>query len=636
MVGNKINSTMIILLGMLFLSTISTIPSIKGQENEQEIYFEVTLLVPTNNPDRLIWAEMIAEELPKIGIGVNIDKSDFLGVEIRVWEHPERPVPIYEDNGYDMVFVGIAYDDFMFERSGSSYSSYNDPAEIDNSYGYESEEYINLQEQLFSEFNETNRVEIIQKFQNLIYNDLPAITIWNQQTQAIVRNDWNLSKEEIFGISSNSMLSGWGEMSYDNKDTISMIQPLDSPGVVVTPFYENTDAEHQWWKYFPNMIFQSLYERDPFDNNSWTPLIADGFPTMSSDFKKATVKIRNDVKFSDNENLTAYDVVESYRTYLTPNPFVFSNTYDDLTRYFASNASIVLIDDYTIEFNFNEPFIYYMDLLSHKILPIHLYGNHSNQVIQENPNSYILAQIAENGTSPLMVGSGPYQVSEFDYNGTVNLQANVNYWKGDVQTKFINTTSFISLNDSIAKIQSGEMDLLFPGQYDVNYLKTISDIRIITVDSFFEQELGINMQHPIFGSGIETPLGIANPEDPLIAQNAARYIRQAISHIIPRDRIVDEVMNGNVRSGVISMPNTIIGYDKTMLPYTYDLSKAKLLMEQAGYISEVESTTNSNTTTSESGSDGSFIEFNSTTIALTSGIFVIAIIYMFTKSKKAS
>ena len=93
------------------------------------------------------------------------------------------------------------------------------------------------------------------------------------------------------------------------------------------------------------------------------------------------------------------------------------------------------------------------------------------------------------------------------------------------------------------------------------------------------QEMSINLRHPVMGTGELTPLG--TPE-------AAKYVRQAISHAVPRQTIVDEILEGLGAPATTAIPDSVIGYDDTLEPYAYDLDLAIDLMESAGYTIEVE------------------------------------------------
>ncbi len=95
------------------------------------------------------------------------------------------------------------------------------------------------------------------------------------------------------------------------------------------------------------------------------------------------------------------------------------------------------------------------------------------------------------------------------------------------------------------------------------------------------QEMGFNLNNPVFGTGTATPLGTSNPSQ---AAAAARAVRKAISHMIPRDLIVSQLLVGSAYPlSVMTGPGWGQWLDPTLKPDSYDLSAAAALLQQAGY-----------------------------------------------------
>jgi ABC-type transport system substrate-binding protein len=140
-----------------------------------------------------------------------------------------------------------------------------------------------------------------------------------------------------------------------------------------------------------------------------------------------------------------------------------------------------------------------------------------------------------------------------------------------------------SKDAAIAALKNHEVNVL-----DYNYQlapdkQTLQDMgaNLITNVELGWQEMGINMRHPILGTGVDTPAGKADPSK---AAEAARGIRKAISHLIPRQMIIDQLVAG---SGVALA--TCVGpgfgpfYDPTLKADAYDPQQAADLLKAAGY-----------------------------------------------------
>ena len=88
------------------------------------------------------------------------------------------------------------------------------------------------------------------------------------------------------------------------------------------------------------------------------------------------------------------------------------------------------------------------------------------------------------------------------------------------------------------------------------------------------------MQHPIFGTGVNTPLG---QSDPSKAAEAARDIRVAFDYAIPRTLIINNLLSGYGVPGATPMLPTQAFYDTSINARPYDLAQAKHYLELAGY-----------------------------------------------------
>jgi len=93
------------------------------------------------------------------------------------------------------------------------------------------------------------------------------------------------------------------------------------------------------------------------------------------------------------------------------------------------------------------------------------------------------------------------------------------------------------------------------------------------------------MNNPVFGTGVDTPLGKSNPSQ---AADAARDIRKAVSHLIPRDLIISQLLAGSAYPLASFLgPGCGVWYDPSLKPDSYDINAAATLLQQAGYTVKV-------------------------------------------------
>ena len=190
------------------------------------------------------------------------------------------------------------------------------------------------------------------------------------------------------------------------------------------------------------------------------------------------------------------------------------------------------------------------------------------------------------------VGAGAYELQSYDFtNNIATLTKFPGYWNAtglESMGQFsINTykVQWISSKDAaIAALGNGQVDLL-----DYNYglandrstLQSIPNVNVITATELGWQEMGFNMNNPVFGTGVDTPMGKSNPSQ---AAESARLVRKAISHLIPRDQIVNQLLGGSAYPLASFLgPGWGIWYDSTLSPDTYDIGAAADDLRAAGY-----------------------------------------------------
>jgi len=183
------------------------------------------------------------------------------------------------------------------------------------------------------------------------------------------------------------------------------------------------------------------------------------------------------------------------------------------------------------------------------------------------------------------VGTGPWIPQGFDpMRKAYHYLRNDAYWKPHTG----NVTEFFIVNISgtdavLSALKSGEIDAHDP-MYDIGPVVSTVDPnwgKVLTFDSFKWQHICYNLKHPVFGTGVDTPLG---KQDPSRAAEAAASIRQAISHAMPRDQIVKQIAGGFGEPGTVPMAWSSPLYDHDLLkPIAYDLDVAKQWMTKAGY-----------------------------------------------------
>ncbi|UJG44234.1 MAG: ABC transporter substrate-binding protein [Candidatus Heimdallarchaeum endolithica] len=531
----------------------------------QPILFDITIISPNSGSARSQWPKLLDQTLPQIGINVTHIYEGWNFISERTWNYPvdeegyEDHIPSYKEGGYDILTIGWGWD-FDWDPTGILDSTSIVPNGY-NFYQYNSSEFDNILEEYLSEFEISKRIEKAKELQSILYNDLPAITVFYPREKS-----FNLPG--VSNVDFELLDQGIPRTEYwknSEKDNITYMTYYDfySPNL----FLKDTHIEEM----MGNIIFYGLFERAQ-NTHLYEPVIAQNY-SISEDKKTIIVDINPDAYFSNGDPVTAYDVDFSYELFMTPGVrdylYSYYNIYDLLTTYFENNDSIRAIDEDTVQFEFKEPYIFWPYLLSIDIVNKKLF----EEYIEDNGYNF------DTNNQTLFIGAGPFTLNvteDYDLeNQTVTFHKN-EYWK---LTDKINLDSIIFQckiysNDATDKIENKEIDIIDDLYRYLDILVNNTEWESTEIRTTGYAELTINMFHPILGTGELTPLGTAE---------AANNVRRAISHSINREQIIEEVLEGLGKPGVVPFSELCIGFDTTLTPYSYNITLAKSLMEEAGY-----------------------------------------------------
>jgi peptide/nickel transport system substrate-binding protein len=283
--------------------------------------------------------------------------------------------------------------------------------------------------------------------------------------------------------------------------------------------------------------------------------------TISEDGLTITYEMRDDVTFSDGTRLTANDVVFSY-------DFAMNEAIAAPRQraYYRKIKSVTALDDYTVQFVFNEPL--FNSLLvsgSMEIMPEHFYKKYL-----KNPEQY-------NESKGILLGSGPYRLKDptswTPDKGIVELIRNERYW-GPITPPYDRLLWKIIENDSarLTTFRNGEIDAY--SARPIEYNKLLNDKALMLRAYNFEYMPPIN---GYFYLGWNQK---RKGKDTLFKD---RRVREAMTYLTDRQKIIDEIYLGYGEVAVSPFNPQSKQHDKSIVARPYDLKKAKKLLKQAGY-----------------------------------------------------
>ena len=254
-----------------------------------------------------------------------------------------------------------------------------------------------------------------------------------------------------------------------------------------------------------------------------------------------TVEIRDDVKFTDGEPLTAEDVAFTYNTVKE------SSSVNDFTMLDYAEAA----SDTTVLFHMTRPFSiwpYTMAIVG--IVPEHAYNS------------------ADYGSNP--IGSGRYILKQWDRGQQVILEANPDYYGQEPKMKQV-TILFMEEDAAFLAAQAGEADLVYTSAtYSDQSIDGYSLASYASVDN-----RGFNLP-----AAEET-----TDEEGRTAGNDLTSdvrVRRAINIGIDRQEMIDNVLNG-YGTPAYSICDGLPWYNEAS-EVEYDPEGAAALLDEAGWI----------------------------------------------------
>lgn len=300
---------------------------------------------------------------------------------------------------------------------------------------------------------------------------------------------------------------------------------------------------------------ESLAYRDP-DTLQYVPLLATDWE-ISPDGKTMAFELRRGVVFSDGMPMTAKDVVFTVNHIM--NPAI------DAARsraYYAHLESVNAEGDYRVVFKFKE-FIFntFSTIAETLIMPEHFYSKYTAQQYNEIPG--------------LLMGTGPYRLPTPDgwRPGTrVELVRNERYWG---PAPAFDKLVYYEVKDDVVEetmYRNREIDRFAPTPEQFEKLKTEKAIT--------ERSSQWEYYSPVSGYNY---IGWNQRRGGQPTIFADKRVRQAMTLLIDRERLARELWLGHAQPATgpfgYGSPQT----DPTIKPWPYDPSRARALLEEAGF-----------------------------------------------------
>ena len=285
-------------------------------------------------------------------------------------------------------------------------------------------------------------------------------------------------------------------------------------------------------------VFEGLVRFDR--NGEIVPALAESW-TLSEDALALTFQVRRGVRFHDGRPFTLDDVVAKFERALDPD-----SGHTNAGYYETIDAVVVDEEAHTVTFVLSRP-------------------TRSLLYDLARPDSIIYPAGSASSQRSRPVGTGPFRFVEYREGSEVRLERFEAYYTEGVP--YLDAVRFRILGDAntrYAALRAGDVDLIGTSLPPEQYLQAVQDPSLVATEGTATTEITLALNNA------------RAPFDDL-------RVRQAITHAIDKDAIVDGAMFGlGTVIGTHMSPAEPYYVDLTDT-YPYDPERARQLLAEAGY-----------------------------------------------------
>lgn len=248
------------------------------------------------------------------------------------------------------------------------------------------------------------------------------------------------------------------------------------------------------------------------------------------------IHLRQGVLFHDGHELSADDVVYTFRSFIDP-AFISprKGAYRALDR-------VEAIDRYTVRFVLKEPFGSFPINLVMPVVP-----NGAGPELRDHP-----------------IGTGPYKFISFAVDDRVELAAFPGYFRGRPSNDGVVLKVVPDEIMRALELRKGSVDMVVNDLSPdvIHQLAAEKSVTIAESPGTDYAYVGINMRDPVLRD---------------------RRVRHALGYAIDRQAIVDHLRRGLARPAIGILPPASWAFDEGVFQFTHDPARARQLLDAAGY-----------------------------------------------------
>lgn len=316
---------------------------------------------------------------------------------------------------------------------------------------------------------------------------------------------------------------------------------IGSPNLI-NPILATSDVDRD----LARLIYAGLMKFD--ENGNLIPDLASAYNIDASQ-KIYTFELRPNLKWHNGENITAEDVIFTFNSLKNPE---FKSPY----RTSFNGVNVSKVDDVTVQFTLDKPMSSFLSLLTIGLVPEHLWYS----------IPAVGAPLSDLNIKPIRAGPYKFKSLTRDSSGNIknyNLTAYNDYHNN---TPFINDLTFKFYPDyetAVTALQNKNVEglIYLPNQYK----NTLASNSLKLYNLHFPQYTAV----------------FFNPANNSLLNDVD--FRRALALAIDKDRILNEVLNGDGQTLATPILPGTLGFDSELKAENHSPDKAKELLEKLGW-----------------------------------------------------
>lgn len=572
----------------LLLSTF-TAPAVYGQqENAPEYaggkyFFTLHLVVPYVGPGaEADKAVAIKEDLAKIGINVKIHHMEKSSYYTRVWGAP-KCYKTWDEGGWDMEIGRFSWVPFGAKWFEGCWASSGMPPAGWNYFSWNDAKADKALSEGLKCFDPKERKKHYSDFLYRFKRNPPAMAEYWPIIARPVTTDFDMvGTAKNYGIT-EKQLKKCPSMFLYNRNFTPVFAPfwdvktdklVCSQGTEpnnILPLFHSSGDDFNYGMSEPLIVGPAYNKPEQFgpDGPGVIPWLAENWE-WGPGHKSITFNLRDNIYWQDGVPITAEDVKWTVDAILDPKTAAAAHS-----DYKKTIESVEVVDSKTVKFNLKKPSPYIMTLLvgpwEGAICPKHILKD----VAHEDLKTHWMNVKGPTSEHPTYVGSGPFKLVEWKKGKYLKFKAWDNWWGWDVfgdgeptVDKYV-VKIIPDASTALSSAAAGEIDLM----HSYQCLSVVTEIPEVAEGSDEISPYKYTMQTIRF-------IGF-NLDHPILAN---KYVRKAICYAHNNQYVIDNILSGLGVPATGPIPKSHSLYpDNHPTPWSYDVTKAKNLMEKAGY-----------------------------------------------------